>query len=219
VPLPALDDAPGLEFRLSQARVTLTQCPRPRPASLLMVELCRHIVASKAPDGLTRSSIRALRACARSLRISRSTTHRSQYTRRPTAQNTSSQSGDRQGSVRPNQLRGDRAAVFGRPAASNRGSSARLRSVCTWRSLVSHDVRVMTFRNAEAFLPESNIVDRHIRSPRIKLQNDYRNPRFIATVPGKGYRFIPTFTNQGWNPAPSPEEAGTGPARSRSDAG
>ena len=38
------------------------------------------------------------------------------------------------------------------------------------------------------FLAESNIVDRHIRSLRIKLQNDYRRPRFIATVPGKGYR-------------------------------
>ena len=48
------------------------------------------------------------------------------------------------------------------------------------------------------FLAESNIVDRHIRSLRIKLQNDYRHPRFIATVPGQGYRFIPTFTNVGW---------------------
>jgi DNA-binding response OmpR family regulator len=48
------------------------------------------------------------------------------------------------------------------------------------------------------FVAESNIVDRHIRSLRIKLQNDYRHPRFISTVPGKGYRFIPTFTNQGW---------------------
>jgi len=49
------------------------------------------------------------------------------------------------------------------------------------------------------FVAESNIVDRHIRSLRIKLQNDYRHPRFIATVPGKGYRFIPTFTNTGWS--------------------
>ena len=49
------------------------------------------------------------------------------------------------------------------------------------------------------FVAESNVVDRHIRSLRIKLQNDYRRPRFIATVPGKGYRFIPTFTNDGWN--------------------
>ena len=48
------------------------------------------------------------------------------------------------------------------------------------------------------FVAESNIVDRHIRSLRIKLQNDYRHPRFIATVPGGGYRFIPTYSNQGW---------------------
>jgi len=48
------------------------------------------------------------------------------------------------------------------------------------------------------FVAESNIVDRHIRSLRIKLQNDYRRPRFIATVPGLGYRFIPTFSNTGW---------------------
>ena len=49
------------------------------------------------------------------------------------------------------------------------------------------------------FVAESNIVDRHIRSLRIKLQNGYRNPRFIATVPGEGYRFVPTFTNMGWS--------------------
>jgi DNA-binding response OmpR family regulator len=48
------------------------------------------------------------------------------------------------------------------------------------------------------FMAESNIVDRHIRSLRIKLQNDYRRPRFIATVPGRGYRFMPTFSNVGW---------------------
>lgn len=49
------------------------------------------------------------------------------------------------------------------------------------------------------FVAESNIVDRHIGSLRIKLQDDYRHPRFIATVPGQGYRFIPRFTNLGWN--------------------
>jgi DNA-binding response OmpR family regulator len=49
------------------------------------------------------------------------------------------------------------------------------------------------------FVAESNIVDRHIRSLRVKLQNDYRHPRFIATVPGVGYRFIPTFSNLGWD--------------------
>jgi DNA-binding response OmpR family regulator len=44
------------------------------------------------------------------------------------------------------------------------------------------------------FAAESNVVDRHIRNLRAKLQNDWRKPRFIATVPGKGYRFLPTFT-------------------------
>ena len=48
------------------------------------------------------------------------------------------------------------------------------------------------------FVAESNLVDRHIRSLRVKLQNDYRHPRFIATIPGRGYQFIPTFSNQGW---------------------
>lgn len=56
------------------------------------------------------------------------------------------------------------------------------------------------------FVAESNIVDRHVRSLRIKLQNDYRNPRFIATVPGKGYRFIPRFSNAGWNGGSSANE-------------
>jgi DNA-binding response OmpR family regulator len=56
------------------------------------------------------------------------------------------------------------------------------------------------------FVAESNIVDRHIRSLRIKLQNDYRHPRFIATVPGVGYRFIPTFTNTGWGTDAEPTE-------------
>lgn len=49
------------------------------------------------------------------------------------------------------------------------------------------------------FVAESNIVDRHIRSLRIKLQDDYRHPRFIATVAGKGYRFLPTFSDRGWD--------------------
>ena len=44
------------------------------------------------------------------------------------------------------------------------------------------------------YVSESNVVDRHIRNLRAKLQNDWRKPRFIATVPGQGYRFIPTFS-------------------------
>ncbi|HUR17222.1 MAG TPA: response regulator transcription factor [Candidatus Limnocylindrales bacterium] len=71
--------------------------------------------------------------------------------------------------------------------------------------LASHSGRVVT-RNeiidavwGPDFVSESNIVDRHVRSLRIKLQNDFRKPRFIATVPGEGYRFMPTFSNSGWD--------------------
>jgi DNA-binding response OmpR family regulator len=45
------------------------------------------------------------------------------------------------------------------------------------------------------YVAESNVVDRHIRNLRARLQNDWRRPRFIVTVPGVGYRFLPTFTN------------------------
>ena len=44
------------------------------------------------------------------------------------------------------------------------------------------------------YVAESNVVDRQIRNLRARLQNDWRRPRFIATVPGRGYRFLPTFT-------------------------
>ena len=40
------------------------------------------------------------------------------------------------------------------------------------------------------FTADSNLIDRHIRNLRIKLQDDWRNPRFIRTVPGRGYRFV-----------------------------
>jgi DNA-binding response OmpR family regulator len=39
----------------------------------------------------------------------------------------------------------------------------------------------------------SNVVDHHIRNLRAKLQDDWRKPRFIATVPGRGYRFLPVL--------------------------
>ena len=79
--------------------------------------------------------------------------------------------------------------------------------------LASHSGRVVTRDEildaiwGTDFVAESNIVDRHVRSLRIKLQNDYRSPRFIATVPGKGYRFIPIFSNAGWGGGSSPNES------------
>lgn len=41
------------------------------------------------------------------------------------------------------------------------------------------------------FVIESNVVDRHVRALRAKLQNDWHKPRYIETVAGTGYRFVP----------------------------
>lgn len=41
------------------------------------------------------------------------------------------------------------------------------------------------------YVAESNVVDRHIRNLRVKLENPSRRPRYIVTVPGQGYRFLP----------------------------
>jgi DNA-binding response OmpR family regulator len=46
------------------------------------------------------------------------------------------------------------------------------------------------------FMAESNVVDRHVRNLRAKLQNNWRRPRYIATVPGQGYRFVPTTVDE-----------------------
>lgn len=45
------------------------------------------------------------------------------------------------------------------------------------------------------YAAESNVVDRHVRNLRAKLQDNWQRPRYIATVPGKGYRFLPTAAN------------------------
>jgi len=44
------------------------------------------------------------------------------------------------------------------------------------------------------YVAESNVIDRHIRNLRSKLHDDWQQPHFISTVPGKGYRFLPTLT-------------------------
>ena len=46
------------------------------------------------------------------------------------------------------------------------------------------------------FVIESNVVDRHVRALRAKLQNDWHKPRYIETVPGSGYRFVPGPTDK-----------------------
>ena len=56
------------------------------------------------------------------------------------------------------------------------------------------------------YVAESNVVDRQIRNLRTRLQNDWKRPRFIATVPGQGYRFLPTFTEGGPSEIPAPAE-------------
>jgi two-component system KDP operon response regulator KdpE len=38
----------------------------------------------------------------------------------------------------------------------------------------------------------SNVVDRHVRNLRAKLRDDWRRPRYIATIPGQGYCFVLT---------------------------
>lgn len=40
------------------------------------------------------------------------------------------------------------------------------------------------------YVAESNIVDRQIRNLRARLRDNWRAPRFIATVPGHGYKFV-----------------------------
>ena len=47
------------------------------------------------------------------------------------------------------------------------------------------------------FVIESNVVDRHVRALRAKLQNDWHTPRYIETVPGTGYRFVPDLGTAG----------------------
>jgi DNA-binding winged helix-turn-helix (wHTH) protein len=40
------------------------------------------------------------------------------------------------------------------------------------------------------------VVDRHINNLRADLLNNWRRPRYIATIPGRGYQFIPTDTGE-----------------------
>lgn len=57
--------------------------------------------------------------------------------------------------------------------------------------VMSRDEILDHLRGAD-FVPDSNVVDRHVRNLRVKLQDDWQRPRYIATVPGSGYRFVAT---------------------------
>lgn len=68
--------------------------------------------------------------------------------------------------------------------------------------LASNDGRVLTRDEilddlwGGDYTAESNVVDRQVRKLRAKLEDDWRRPRYIATVPGKGYRFVLTVTDE-----------------------
>ena len=63
------------------------------------------------------------------------------------------------------------------------------------------------------YAAESNVVDRHVRNLRATLQDDWRRPRYIATVPGRGYRFLPTAPADDPPPAPPPRRPARGKGR------
>lgn len=56
-------------------------------------------------------------------------------------------------------------------------------------TVVTRD-RILDAIWGDDFLGESNIIERHVRSLRAKLQDDWRTPKYIETVAGTGYRFI-----------------------------
>jgi two-component system KDP operon response regulator KdpE len=61
------------------------------------------------------------------------------------------------------------------------------------------------------FAAESNLVDRHVRSLRAQLQDDRGDPRYVATIPGRGYRFLPVAKDEQGTPTGYPPGAGLGP--------
>ncbi len=58
--------------------------------------------------------------------------------------------------------------------------------------LLSRD-EILDYLWGADYVAGSNVVDRHIRNLRVKLQNHPHRPQYIATVPGRGYRFVPTL--------------------------
>jgi DNA-binding response OmpR family regulator len=68
--------------------------------------------------------------------------------------------------------------------------------------LAANDGRVLTRDEimdhlwGDDFVADSNVVDQHIRNLRAKLQDNWREPRYIATIPGRGYRFVPASEDE-----------------------
>jgi DNA-binding response OmpR family regulator len=58
------------------------------------------------------------------------------------------------------------------------------------------------------FAPDSNVIERHVRSLRHKLHDDWHRPRYIETVHGRGYRLLPDSV-QRWRGAGRDGETGT----------
>jgi DNA-binding response OmpR family regulator len=56
-------------------------------------------------------------------------------------------------------------------------------------SVLSRD-DILTSIWGEDFDVESNVVDRHVRSLRAKLGDEWQRPNYIETIPGQGYRFV-----------------------------
>jgi DNA-binding response OmpR family regulator len=65
------------------------------------------------------------------------------------------------------------------------------------------------------YLADSNVIDRHVRNLRAKLGDDWRHPRYLATVPGQGYRFLPPAADA--DQAVGPAAPAWGPASRASD--
>jgi len=56
--------------------------------------------------------------------------------------------------------------------------------------------QILDARWGTDFVIESNVVDRHVRALRAKLQDNWHKPRYIETVPNAGYRFIPVARSE-----------------------
>ena len=79
----------------------------------------------------------------------------------------------------------------GRQIALTRTQRALLYVLAAGSGMVmSRDQLLEYIFGQDAVLIESNVIDRHVRDLRAKLDDDPYHPRYIETVAGAGYRFI-----------------------------